>query len=205
MKKPRRQKLKRNGTTPNRPLPEEKGRPQQQGWRRGLERFVDFVEAKRELPIVRVVSLLFVFVGSLAGIVQTIRQMVAEPVIEFESIADPSDPLSTPFAVKNGSWLFEMTNAQPICGFSSLRAGNALIMSLRFSAPVESIPRRETVSFRCRPSDTFPIPTRIDQARMDLTVRYTTFWFFKRESRPIDFTWYTKTNPPRWIRGRIAE
>lgn len=161
----------------------------------------------RDHPFFWVLGLL----GTLIAIGEPVRQAFVHPEIEFESNADVSDPFLLPFAIKNGSWLFEMGSAQPICDIDRLKTKNVTVYNggtFELGAPVATSPRLDERLFRCplgrQPGDFRLNSTTFAAAHFKLTVRYTILWVINRTTDPIEFTWYTQANPPRWIRGKIV-
>jgi len=150
------------------------------------------------------------FVG-LAAIAGAVLDAFRNP--DIDSLGnDPKDPFTIPFVVRNNSYLFSMRDAEFLCipymvtgGNNNATYGEGWVEGA-FTMTIEP---GESVDFRCPigtptsgTNDVLMLPS-IKTAHIFVQVRYKTLWH-ERLSPKVEFTWYTATSSPRWIKGKIV-
>jgi hypothetical protein len=148
-------------------------------------------------------------IAAVLAIGEPIHQAFVEPDISFDGNVDISSPFSALFSVNNRSWLFAMNGAALNCVFESVIAGRVTFDNVVFVGRQATIKPGNDGAFRCLLGSSSNelvriTPANLTSAHIFLSMTYTILWVIQRNSTPTEFTWYTQANPPRWIRGVIA-
>ncbi len=153
---------------------------------------------------------LVAFAIACAGVAASAYQLLGGPPWPTDPDIDPappdtSPPFSVPFSVKNPSSLFDIQDAELICGID--RAVTDEDQSLTgvglLSGAKNSIPALSVSPFKC----VFPFrfSGKIIFAHMHVTVHYTyrLIWQYQAQKVIGPFTWDSTVTPPRWIKGKL--
>jgi hypothetical protein len=148
-------------------------------------------------------------IASVLAIAGAIYDVMRGPDILSDSQPDVSSPFALPFYVSNNSFILRITKARMYCDIDILQANFSIIGVTLMGDPEADIPRRDTVGFRCplgrHGQNIFKMqPNTRKIAHIFLRVTYRTL-YIKRESDPIEFTWNAAIDPPRWVRGKLAD
>jgi hypothetical protein len=160
-------------------------------------------ERIRDHPIPWVLAL----IAALIAIGGFLQQLLVSPEISALPDVDVSAPFILPFSVRNNSLFFEMKGAQLYCGVDRVIFDNdsGLISLSLVSNKIAIAPLTEG-NFRCLIGKNGLVdfgPRRLKEGHIFLSVHYATLGI-SRMSPEVEFTWYTETNPPRWVRGKIS-
>jgi hypothetical protein len=153
---------------------------------------------------------LLALIAALIAIGEPVHQALLWPEISAGSDVDVSRPFSLPFNTKNRSWLFDMKDAKLNCIIDKvvLKMGWSL-EGLTLQGRSTTIAANTAGAFRCligpEQGNIFgATPANIVSAHIYLSMTYWTL-LFRRNSPPIEFTWFTGVEPPRWIEGTISK
>jgi hypothetical protein len=147
------------------------------------------------------------------GVWHFYRDAILEPSISFEGEADVSSPLASPFTIVNRSSWFPIRSPLLVCQIERLKGKivGEITNSVITDQAGDAIEPDSSASFRCKvgtgandAKEAVTIPNAIASAHIFVRLSYKTLWF-QRLSPETEFTWFTSANPPRWIKGKIAD
>ena len=172
-----------------------------------LSKSVPITRRSKKIPSGRLAETLGA-IASILVVVGATYDALRGPDIVPDTLPDVSSPFALPFSVENNSFIFPMAKARLFCGIDTVEfsQGTKIANMIVIGDPETTIPQRQTVGFRCPLGDShghniFGVhPPNSHMHR----VKYQTL-YIPRESEPIEFTWSTKVNPPRWIKGKLAD
>jgi len=154
--------------------------------------------------------LLASMVAAVASLVGLGYDALRHPEISWDPIVDDSRPFAFPFSVKNESWLFEMRDADMICGLDHLK--------MTFPPEISGFNLDSNRHVTISPGDSGVFECALDliirdakqqtdsllEGRISTWVTYRTFWLFPRKSPASEFTWFARGSPPHWVKGKVA-
>ena len=158
-----------------------------------------FLKAHRsDHPIVLLIGL----IAAVVGLLQAAYDAWRSPDVNLIGSPIGSKLFEYPFAVKNNSVLFDMKDAQILCGIKDIttaQKGGLFDLSIADAIKVTIAPE-EIVNYRCSVGAE---AHNITSGHIDIWVKYRTL-FFPRTFEGTKFTWYTDGPVPQWIKGTIV-
>jgi hypothetical protein len=138
-------------------------------------------------------------IGTLIAVGTPIWWALAEPTVDVLEIGATS-PFFTPITVTNQSFVFAMYEAQVLCGIKQIALSNGVSMHgfTVLTGEKRTIEPGKPSNFQCRITDS--APNQLVKTEITVHVTFKTLGK-ERASDPVDFSWFTNANPPRWIRG----
>jgi hypothetical protein len=117
--------------------------------------------------------------------------------------ADPSQPFLLPFAVKNGSSFFWITDVTWLCAFEfkNIFGGSANVPGGVGRGTHTEIAPRATADYRC--SVNLPPTAELTSLSATLKLEYRTFGFSRRHA--VEFTWIRAGAHSQWTEGKVVE
>jgi len=118
---------------------------------------------------------------------------------------DVTLPFAAPISVTNESWPFYMTDAQINCAVADVQLGRGRISGINFvfAGSTQTLEPGKPAIFQC--SVTNGTASQVPEADEYVSVTYKMFGFWERQSDAMEITWFTGSNPPRWIVGHFPE
>jgi hypothetical protein len=143
--------------------------------------------------------------ASLIASVVTIGTLIWQAFVQPEIVVsevDATSPFAAPITITNRSFIFTMRDTHVRCGVEkiSTSGGSGIYgIGFEFLAPRISIEPGTSANFQCKIA-AIPPPNKLIAADIFVEAKYYT-WRFPRNSEDAEFTWFTQSTPPRWIKG----